>query len=199
MSVPHLDTRIIKGKKELLFGPFAGFSTKFLKNGSYLDLIKSIEVDNIIPMLYAGWHNIPLTKYLIQQVMQSNAERIAALKEYFPNANQDDWELLDAGQRVQVIKKDEEEGGTLEFGTEIITTEDGTLACLLGASPGASTAVSIMIDVLHKCFKEQFESSIWQEKLKEMIPSFGQSLNDNKEFSNQIRVKTSETLKLKNV
>ena len=105
MSVPHLDTRIINGKKELLFGPFAGFSTKFLKNGSYLDLIKSIELDNVIPMLSAGWHNIPLTKYLVQQVMQSDEERIEALKEYFPNAKQEDWELLEAGQRVQVIKK----------------------------------------------------------------------------------------------
>ena len=107
MSVPHLDTRIIDGKKELLFGPFAGFSTKFLKNGSYLDLIKSLEFDNLIPMLSAGWHNIPLTKYLIEQVMQSQEQRITALKDYFPNAKFDDWELLEAGQRVQVIKKDE--------------------------------------------------------------------------------------------
>ncbi len=199
MSVPHLDTRIIDGKKELLFGPFAGFSTKFLKNGSYFDLLKSIEVDNILPMLSAGLHNIQLTKYLVQQVMQSDEDRLNALKEYFPDAMMKDWELLQAGQRVQVIKKDEKEGGILEFGTEIIAKEDGTLACLLGASPGASTAVSIMIDVLEKCFKEQFESSIWQEKLKEMIPSFGQSLNDNKELCDQIRTKTSETLKLKNV
>lgn len=197
MSVPHLDTRIINGKKELLFGPFAGFSTKFLKNGSYFDLLKSIEVDNILPMLSAGFHNIQLTKYLVQQVIQSDEDRLKALKEYFPDAKMKDWELLQAGQRVQVIKKDEKEGGILEFGTEIIATEDGTLACLLGASPGASTAVSIMIDVLHKCFKEQFESSIWQEKLKEMIPSFGLSLNKNKELCDQIRVKTSEMLKLK--
>jgi malate dehydrogenase (quinone) len=196
MSVPHLDTRIINGKKELLFGPFAGFSTKFLKNGSYFDLLKSIEVDNILPMLSAGFNNIQLTKYLVQQVLQSEKDRLNTLKEYFPDAKKKDWELLQAGQRVQVIKKDENEGGILEFGTEIIATEDGTLACLLGASPGASTAVSIMIDVLRKCFNQQFESADWQEKLREMIPSFGQSLNKNPELSKSIREMTSKTLKL---
>ena len=196
MSVPHLDTRIINKKKELLFGPFAGFSTKFLKNGSYLDLIKSIETDNIIPMLSAGWHNLPLTKYLVEQVIQSDDERILALKEYFPNAKQEDWELLEAGQRVQVIKKDEKEGGILEFGTEVISTSDGTLACLLGASPGASTAVAIMIDVLNKCFSDKMQSSIWQEKMKQMIPSYGQSLNDNPELLTSIQEMTSKTLKL---
>lgn len=196
MSVPHLDTRIINGKKELLFGPFAGFSTKFLKNGSYLDLLDSIELDNIKPMLYAGWNNMPLTKYLIEQVMQSDENRMEALREYFPNAIMEDWELLDAGQRVQVIKKDEKEGGTLEFGTEIITCSDGTLACLLGASPGASTAVSAMIDVLNRCFKDKMNSDAWQEKLKKMIPSFGKPLNEIPELCKAIREKTSKTLKL---
>jgi malate dehydrogenase (quinone) len=196
MSVPHLDTRIIDGKKELLFGPFAGFSTKFLKNGSYLDLLKSIELDNVLPLLSAGLHNIPLTKYLVQQVMQSQEDRIEALKEYFPNANGNDWELLQAGQRVQVIKKDEKEGGILEFGTEIISTQDGTLAALLGASPGASTAVSIMIDVLKKCFVKEMNTKQWQEKLKTMIPSFEQKLNDNPVFLSEINTKTNKSLKL---
>jgi malate dehydrogenase (quinone) len=197
MSVPHLDTRIIDGKKELLFGPFAGFTTKFLKNGSYLDLIKSIEIDNVIPMLSAGYHNIPLTKYLIEQVMLSHEDRVEALREYFPNAKAEDWELLQAGQRVQVIKKDEKEGGILEFGTEIIASKDGTLACLLGASPGASTTVSIMIDLIAKCFKTQFETPETQAKLKEMIPSFGQKLNENPKLLIEIRAKTASVLKLK--
>jgi malate dehydrogenase (quinone) len=196
MSVPHLDTRIIDGKKELLFGPFAGFSTKFLKNGSYFDLIKSIELDNVLPMLSAGFHNIPLTKYLISQVLQSDEDRIEALREYFPEAEAKDWELLQAGQRVQVIKKVEKEGGILEFGTEIINTKDGSLACLLGASPGASTAVSIMVDVLKKCFITDFQSDKWQEKLKEMIPSYGQSLNENPELLKKIRANTNKILKL---
>lgn len=196
MSVPHLDTRIINGKKELLFGPFAGFSTKFLKNGSYLDLIKSIEADNIIPMLSAGWHNLPLTKYLVQQVMQSDEKRMEALREFLPNAKQQEWVLLEAGQRVQVIKKDNKEGGVLEFGTEVISTSDGTLACLLGASPGASTAVAIMIDVLNKCFATEMKSSIWQEKMKKMIPSYGKSLNENPELLASIDEMTSKTLQL---
>ena len=196
MSVPHLDSRIIDGKKELLFGPFAGFSTKFLKNGSYFDLIKSIELTNVLPMLSAGFHNIPLTKYLISQVLQSQEDRIEALREYFPEAEAKDWELLQAGQRVQVIKKDEKEGGILEFGTEIISTKDGSLACLLGASPGASTAVSIMIDVLEKCFPNDFQTNNWQSKLKEMIPSYGQNLNENSELLKQIRENTNKILKL---
>jgi malate dehydrogenase (quinone) len=196
MSVPHLDTRIINGKKELLFGPFAGFSTKFLKNGSYLDLIKSIEFDNIKPMLYAGWNNIPLTKYLIEQVMQSQEDRIEALKEYFPEAQSEDWVLLEAGQRVQVIKKDEKEGGILEFGTEIIHSEDGSLACLLGASPGASTAVSIMLEVITSCFGNEMKEANWQEKLREMIPSYGQSLNANPDLCKEVRASVQKTLRL---
>ena len=196
MSVPHLDTRIIDGKKELLFGPFAGFSTKFLKNGSYLDLLKSIELDNILPMLSAGLHNISLTKYLVQQVLQSPEDRLNALKEYFPNAKIEDWELLQAGQRVQVIKKDEKEGGILEFGTEVITTADGTLAALLGASPGASTAVHAMLDLVERCFEKEFLSPEWQNKIKEMIPSFGKSLNENPTMCQEIRQKCNEILNL---
>lgn len=196
MSVPHLDTRIINGKKELLFGPFAGFSTKFLKNGSYLDLIKSLEFDNIIPMLSAGWHNLPLTKYLVEQVMQSDEDRIEALRAYFPNGKLEDWELLEAGQRVQIIKKDEKEGGILEFGTEIITTTDGSLACLLGASPGASTAVAIMLQLLPKCFPEEMKSKAWLDKLKQMIPSYGQLLNGNTMLCQSVIETTSKTLKL---
>ena len=198
MSVPHIDSRMIDGEKALLFGPFAGFSTRFLKNGSYSDLPLSIKTDNIIPMIAAGIKNIPLTKYLIEQVRQSPKDRINALKEYVPGAKSKDWVLERAGQRVQVIKKDEKEGGILEFGTEMITTEDGSLSVLLGASPGASTAVSIMVELIGKCFKDQFETPEWQDKLKEMIPSFGQKLNDNEDLLSEIRKKTSTVLKLNN-
>lgn len=196
MSVPHLDTRIINGKKALLFGPYAGFSTKFLKNGSFWDLAGSLELENILPMLSAGAHNLALTKYLIQQASQSQEDRIEALKIYLPEANAEDWELEIAGQRVQVIKKDAEEGGVLEFGTEIVCAGDGSLAALLGASPGASVSVSVMMEVLNKCFKKEMESADWQNKLKTMIPTYGQSLKDNAELCYETRKRTHSILEL---
>lgn len=196
MSVPHLDTRIINGKKALLFGPYAGFSTKFLKNGSYWDLVGSLELDNLFPMLSAGAHNMPLTKYLIQQATQSEEDRLEALKEYFPEAKLEDWELEIAGQRVQVIKKDEEEGGILEFGTELVASADGSIAALLGASPGASVSVNVMIAVLKKCFKKEMETEDWQMKLKELIPSFGKSFKDNKAICEKSRTWTHAVLKI---
>jgi malate dehydrogenase (quinone) len=196
MSVPHVDSRMINGKKELLFGPYAGFSTKFLKNGSYLDLPLSIQPNNVIPMLSAGFNNLPLTKYLIDQVRQSPEDRMSALREYVPLAESKDWVLETAGQRVQVIKKDESGGGILEFGTEVVTKGDGSLAVLLGASPGASTAASIMVELLHKCYKEQVLTPEWQEKLKQMIPSYGQSLNNDAGLLEATRNYTAQTLKL---
>lgn len=196
MSVPHVDTRMINGKKELLFGPYAGFSTKFLKQGSYLDLPTSIRANNIAPMLAAGYHNMSLTKYLIQQVTQSQDDRMEALREYLPDAKKEDWVLETAGQRVQVIKKDEKEGGKLEFGTEVINSADGTLGVLLGASPGASTAVSIMLDLIERCFPEQIKTEAWQQKLKTMIPSYGTALNTNPELLAKVREHSDKMLGL---
>lgn len=196
MSVPHLDTRTIGGKKTLLFGPYAGFSTKFLKNGSYMDLPLSLEVHNIWPMLAAGIKNISLTKYLVEQVFQSQEDKFSFLQKFYPDAKMEDWDLEIAGQRVQIIKKDAEEGGILKFGTEIVTESDKSLAALLGASPGASTSVSIMLNVLETCFPEQIKSQDWIDKLQEMIPTYGKSLVDNPELCNTIRDRTGETLKL---
>lgn len=196
MSVPHLDARMIDGQAALLFGPFAGFSTKFLKHGSFLDLPLSIKWGNIIPLVSAGMRNIPLTKYLVEQVAQSDEDRFEALLEYFPNAQIEDWTLQQAGQRVQVIKKDEKEGGVLEFGTEVVYAHDGSLATLLGASPGASTSVSIMLDVLSKCFPEAMATTKWQKKLIKLIPSYGQSLSKDPELCRKTRARTSEILKL---
>jgi malate dehydrogenase (quinone) len=198
MSVPHIDSRMINGEKALLFGPYAGFTTKFLKHGSYLDLPASIQLNNVLPMLSAGFHNLPLTKYLIDQVRQSPEERMELLRQYVPSAEMDDWELEIAGQRVQVIKKDENGTGILEFGTEVVTKADGSIAALLGASPGASTSASIMLEMIKKCFKEKVGTPEWQKKLKEMIPSYGQSLNQNPQLLDDIRKYTSETLKLQN-
>ncbi len=196
MSVPHLDTRIIEDKKALLFGPFAGFSTKFLKHGSFLDLPASLQFDNIIPILSAGFHNLALTKYLIEQVTLSREDRLEELKKYVPTAELDDWKLQEAGQRVQVIKKDEEEGGVLEFGTEIVSAADGSIAALLGASPGASTAVSAMLDLMNRCFKDKMNSEAWQKKLKEMIPSYGLSLVKDEGLCERVRERTNSVLKL---
>lgn len=198
MSVPHIDSRMINGEKALLFGPYAGFSTKFLKNGSYLDLPLSIKANNVIPMLAAGFHNLPLTKYLIDQVRQSPEDRMEALREYVPTAESKDWELETAGQRVQVIKKDEHGKGVLEFGTEVVTKADGSLAVLLGASPGASTAASIMVDLLKRCFSEHTATPEWQEKIKEMVPSYGLTLNDHPEMLEASRNNTAKVLKLVN-
>jgi malate dehydrogenase (quinone) len=195
MSVPHLDSRIINGRKELLFGPYAGFSTKFLKNGSYWDLPTSLRLNNIVPMIQAGWDNMSLTKYLIQQVRQNPEERLEALKEYYPQAQMDDWELAVAGQRVQVIKKGKD-GGVLEFGTEIVHSQDGTLAALLGASPGASTSVSIMLDLLGKCFPNYINTPQWQSKLQAMIPSYGKSLADDATLTHQVRQWAAQALQL---
>ena len=197
MSVPHLDTRVIDGKKGLLFGPFAGFTTKFLKKGSLLDLPLAIKPDNLIPMMAAGYHNLDLTVYLIGQVLQSPQQRLDALKDFVPTARLEDWVLEHAGQRVQVIKKDPKQGGILQFGTEVICSGDGSISALLGASPGASTAVPIMLELIQNCFKAQVATPEWQGKLKAMIPSYGDSLIKNAPLHERLMTWTSGVLGLK--
>lgn len=196
MSVPHIDTRFINGRKELLFGPFAAFSTKFLKNGSMLDLPRSIRPDNALPMIFAGLNNIPLTRYLIQQLRLSPEDRLKELREYVPTAELQDWQLMEAGQRVQVIKKHEEEGGVLEFGTEMVVAVDGSVAALLGASPGASTAASVMLNLLPRCFPDQWKSTQWQEKVREMAPSLTLSLAQDAQALAASRKRTTAILGL---
>ncbi|MCE2733649.1 MAG: malate dehydrogenase (quinone) [Cyclobacteriaceae bacterium] len=196
MSVPHIDTRYIDGKKELLFGPFASFSTKFLKNGSLMDLPKSIKFDNAIPMIFAGLKNIPLTKYLIEQLRLKPEDRLESLRDYVPLAELGDWELKEAGQRVQVIKKDKKEKGILEFGTEVVVSEDGTVAALLGASPGASTSAAVMLDIVKKCFKREIHTKAWQEKLHEIFPTYGHALAKEEKLLQATRERTAKVLNL---
>ncbi|WP_088012650.1 malate:quinone oxidoreductase [Gottfriedia acidiceleris] len=194
MSVPHLDTRFIDNQKSLLFGPFAGFSPKFLKTGSNMDLISSVKPNNVMTMLAAGVKEMALTKYLIQQVLLSNEKRMEELREFIPNAKSEDWDIVVAGQRVQVIKDTPAGKGTLQFGTEVVSAADGSIAALLGASPGASTAVHVMLEVLEKCFPGHMME--WAPKIREMIPSFGLSLEEHPELLEEIQASTSKALGL---
>jgi malate dehydrogenase (quinone) len=199
MSVPHLDTRIIDGKKSLLFGPYAGFSTRFLKHGSLTDLFRSIEPGNILPLLAVARDNMPLTEYLLGQVLQSSAHQFAMLRQFFPDAVRADWHEAVAGQRVQIIKPDPEKEGVLEFGTELVASADKSLVALLGASPGASTAAAIAIGVLQKCFASELTDSGWLPKLKQIIPTYGIDLVRDADATRTIRAETAKVLRMDNI
>lgn len=196
MSVPHLDTRIVDGKPALMFGPYAGFSPKYLKSGSLLDLVKSLRVHNLVPMLAVARDNFDLVTYLVGQVLASKKSKFAQLKEFYPEANEADWRLITAGQRVQVMKKDAKRGGVLQMGTEVITKADGSIAGLLGASPGASVAVPVMIDLLKRCFPEKLTQ--WQATLDELVPMPSATLNSSNEVAEKVMGSTSEALGLTN-
>lgn len=196
MSVPHLDTRYLDGKQALLFGPFATFSTKFLKQGSYFDLPASVTLDNFRPMVAVGWDDFELVEYLAGQLIMSDEDRMKALREYLPNAKSGDWRLWQAGQRVQIIKRDPKKGGVLKLGTEIVASKDGSIAALLGASPGASTAPSIMLDLLKKVFPAKLATPAWQAKIREIVPSYGVALNDDPERLAKTWAATANVLQL---
>ncbi|MFS3130054.1 malate:quinone oxidoreductase [Nocardioides sp. Bht2] len=190
MSVPHLDTRVVNGETSLMFGPYAGFSPRFLKHGSLLDLFKSLRAHNLVPMVKAGLANIGLTIYLITQLLARKKTKFAELQEFFGDADPADWEKITAGQRVQVIRPE----GVLQFGTEVITHGDGSIAGLLGASPGASTAAPIMLELLERCFPQRWEE--WQPRLTEMVPSHGEPLSSDPALAREIRERTSKVLEL---
>lgn len=195
MSVPHLDTRVVDGKTSLLFGPYATSNPKFLKHGSILDLPSSLRPGNIIPYLAVGLSNLGLIKYLVGELLKTKSRKFASLKEFVPTARIEDWELLDAGQRAQIIKKDAKAGGVLQFGTEIITSADGSISGLLGASPGASTAVYAMLQVLKSAFKDDY--SAWEKELKKLMPELGRELNSDPKLAQASLARTAKTLKLK--
>lgn len=194
MSVPHLDTRVVDGQASLLFGPYAGFSPRFLKRGKFVDIVTQLRPGNLIPMLAVAKDNPSLITYLLRELLASKAKKFAALREFVPTAKPKDWYLITAGQRAQVIKKDKDKGGILQFGTEVITSADGSIAGLLGASPGASTAVPIMFQLIERCFPEQFPA--WQPRLAEMVPTVGTKLNDDPERAEAVLADTAKVLGL---
>ncbi|MCH6230039.1 malate:quinone oxidoreductase [Microbacterium sp. CFH 31415] len=194
MSVPHLDTRVVDGEASLLFGPFATFSPKFLKNGSLFDIVGQVRPGNIGPMLKVAWDNPSLITYLVGELVKDHAKKVDSLRTFVPTAKDEDWELIQAGQRAQVMKKDPEKGGVLQFGTEVITGADGSIAGLLGASPGASTAVSIMLGLLKTCFPDRIDG--WEPRLRELIPSFGETLNARPDAAEEVLSETAEALAL---
>ncbi|QJD92380.1 malate dehydrogenase (quinone) [Duganella dendranthematis] len=196
MSVPHLDTRVLDGKTVLLFGPFATWSTKFLKNGSYFDIAKATTPSNVIPQLQVGAHEFALVKYLAQQLELSREDKMNALRRYMPEAKDEDWRLWQAGQRVQIIKNMPDKGGVLKLGTEVVVSADRSVSALLGASPGGSTSPAIMLSLLEKVFPEQIKSAAWQEKIREIVPSYGKKLNEHPDLLAAEWAATAETLQL---
>ncbi|ENW08951.1 MULTISPECIES: malate dehydrogenase (quinone) [Acinetobacter] len=195
MSVPHIDTRYIDGKKYVLFGPFATYSNKFLKQGSQLDLLASTNKNNVLPMAAIGLQNADLVQYLVSQVLMSDEDRFNELKKYYPEADPKDWHLRQGGQRVQIIKKEPGKPAKLQFGTEIFASKDKSVTALLGASPGASTSPYIMLNLLETAFPEQTKGA-WNEQLHEIVRSYGQDLSENPELLDQVRHYTSSTLGL---
>ena len=190
MSVPHLDTRVVGGASHLMFGPYAGWTPKFMKKGSLLDLFRSIKGSNIGPMLRTAIHNVPLTIYLISQLLASATKKFKDLVDFFPDADPADWEKITAGQRVQVIRPD----GTLQFGTEVITSRDGTIGGLLGASPGASTAAPIMLQLMQKCFADRWEA--WSPRLADVVPTYGTQLGEDPVAAYDVLARTAGALQI---
>jgi malate dehydrogenase (quinone) len=177
MAVPHLDTRILNGRKTLLFGPFASWTTKFLhKKGSPSDLFLSVKPDNILTLIKIGIHNLDLVRYLVQQGTQSMADRMEVLHVFYPAAKAADWKLIDAGIRVQAIKKTHGEAGIVHYGTEVISNASHTISALLGASPGASVSVHIVLEVIRTCLPELLKTDEGRARMKAMIPNYDEDL-----------------------
>ncbi|MCQ8277064.1 malate dehydrogenase (quinone) [Acetobacteraceae bacterium KSS8] len=199
MSVPHLDMRVVDGTHSVLFGPYAGFSTKFLKEGSVFDLFRSIRLGNLGPLLDVAAHSFRLEEYLVGQVVQTPHQRLDTLRAFYPEANEADWKEAVAGQRVQIIKPDGHGGGELVFGTELLGNADNSIVALLGASPGASTAAFIAVSLLEKCFKNKLTEQAWLPRLKQVIPTYGIDLRTDAEACRRSRDDTAPVLGLQTV
>jgi malate dehydrogenase (quinone) len=196
MSVPHLDTRFVDGEASLMFGPFATFSPKFLKRGSMFDIVTQVRLHNIWPMLRVAIANPSLITYLVGELLKNHRRKVDSLRTFMPSAIDKDWTLINAGQRAQVMKKDKQKGGILQFGTEVVASADGSIAGLLGASPGASTAVPIMLSLLERCFPQEFPE--WKSKLRELVPTFGSNLNDDPDAAKASLEATASALRIEN-
>ena len=192
MSVPHLDTRVVDGEPSLLFGPFATFSPKFLKNGRITDIVAQVRPSNLWPMIKVAIDNPSLISYLVGELLKNHKKKVDSLRVFMPTAKDEDWELLQAGQRAQVMKKDPEKGGVLQFGTEVVTSADGSIAGLLGASPGASTAASIMLGLIARCFPDRMPE--WEGTLRDLIPSYGGTLNSDADAADASLTETAAAL-----
>jgi malate dehydrogenase (quinone) len=199
MAIPHLDTRVLDGRKTLLFGPFASWTTKFLhKQGRWTDLPFSIRPDNLVTLARIGFSNAGLVRYLVQQGTQSMADRLATLRIFYPAARAEDWKLIDAGIRVQAIKKTDGEAGIVHYGTEIITNFDKSLSALLGASPGASVSVSIVLNIIRTSFPHLLEGTVALKRMKEIFPSWPKDLTlpSNKALFDEVSGLTNRRLQL---
>ena len=192
MSVPHLDTRVVDGEASVMFGPFATFSPKFLKKGRITDIVAQVRPGNIGPMLKVAFTNFDLIRYLVGELTKTHRRKVDSLREFMPTAKDEDWTLIQAGQRAQVMKKDPDKGGVLQFGTEVVAAADGSIAGLLGASPGASTAVSIMLSLLKRCFPDRFPA--WEPEIEKLVPSYGESLNSDPALARVSLVESAEVL-----
>ena len=189
MSVPHLDTRVVDGETSLLFGPFATFTPTFLKRGHWWDLITQVRFSNLFSMLKVAVTNLDLVKYLVTELAKTHKGKVESLRAFMPTAKDEDWTLLNAGQRAQVMV-----GGELKFGTEVISAADGSIAGLLGASPGASTAPSIMLGLLKRCFPDRIAE--WEPQLRALIPSYGEQLNPQPALADEVLTATASALQI---
>ena len=194
MSVPHLDTRVVGGEKSLMFGPYGGFKTNYLKHGSLFDLFSTLRWHNIPVMLGVAFKEFDLVKYLVGEVLASRAKQNRALLEFAPGIDPDKFYKIIAGQRVQVMKRGADGKATLNMGTEVVAAADGSIAGLLGASPGASTALPIMLDLIAKCFPDRLPG--WEPQLTRMIPSYGTKLNGDAARAAETYAATGKALQL---
>jgi len=195
MSVPHLDWRTIYGKDCIFFGPFAGFSPAVFKmSGTPLDWLSTFNFSNILPMAAMGLQNMDLVKYLVTEVFSTKDAQLAALRKFVPDAKPEDWTMVWAGQRIQIVKPDPKVIGKLEFGTEVLSSKDGTIVGLLGASPGASVSPHIAIEVLNKFDTGAENTFNWHIALSQWIPSYGRDINAEPGLYDKVMEKARKTL-----